>query len=725
MSKKWALWAGAALAASALLPSAAHAQGRAFQDVPETHWAYDAVRQLAQRGIFTGYPDGTFSGRRALTRYEFAVALQRMLQEVERLVANVAKTPGPPGPTGPTGPQGLTGPRGPAGPPGPPGPPGVTPQQLLELQRNQTLLRQDITALQKLSQEFASELAMLGTDVEQIKRNLAALADRMTRVETTIARMPKISGAVNIGFRAANATGPAGFNGSQTTVSVPVPGVGTLPVAKFPGVVGVVDRDGRLLNTSSNILERVNAFYDIDLGVTANISDVATARLLLNAGNYLRGYLGNRISQVNPFIDSGVEGQSSIPTFSVEDVVPYYLYLESPIKLGGVGAQLTVGKFGHQFTPYTLKMADVDSYFYNDKTDLGDYPITGARLNFRALGLNFSAYGGIHQNDYAQLTSTAGFVVPGVYLSGNVTGFPVPVTVGDLARFQPQGSFGPALGLGIGSSLLEQSAGVRATYVNKRFQIGGTYLTAAASTANNEGATAAFGIGSPTSDTFRRLDVYGIDANVNITRGIGVSAAVTESKWSGQLEENTQKYFSIGENDRRAYDLRLKLPLGRLLLTGYYKKIGEGFDAPGYWGRIGNWINPRGIEGFGGTLDYPLGRRLTLDVEGAGFNYRALKRAGLPGSALSYIRAGLRYPLTSRNNVDFGVEYVNYEAEAAGGLDRIERYYNAGFTHQFNPNMSVRLMYQFLDVSSGGGLFEFPGFDYKANIISTQFQARF
>jgi hypothetical protein len=55
-----------------------------FRDVPVQHWAYDAVTRLAQQGIFTGYPDGTFSGKRALTRYEFAVALQRMLQEVAR-----------------------------------------------------------------------------------------------------------------------------------------------------------------------------------------------------------------------------------------------------------------------------------------------------------------------------------------------------------------------------------------------------------------------------------------------------------------------------------------------------------------------------------------------------------------------------------------------------------------------------------------------------------------
>src|SRR5688500_3411575 len=153
MSKKWALWAGAALGFGALLPSAAQAQGGGpFADVPTTHWAYDAVQSLAQRGIFTGYPDGTFQGRRALTRYEFAVALQRMLAEVQRQIAAIQLRPGPQGERGPAGPQGPQGVPGARGPAGPPGPPGVTPAELQEFRRQQTLLRQDITALQKLAQ---------------------------------------------------------------------------------------------------------------------------------------------------------------------------------------------------------------------------------------------------------------------------------------------------------------------------------------------------------------------------------------------------------------------------------------------------------------------------------------------------------------------------------------------------------------------------------------------
>jgi hypothetical protein len=543
-----------------------------------------------------------------------------------------------------------------------------------------------VTALQRLAMEFSSELAMLGADVEQIKRNLQALTDRVGRLEATVARMPKITGAVNIGFRAASATSE---------------GAGDLEAAGAAAIPGLVDRDGRFLNASSSILEQVNSFYDIDLGVTAPISDVATARLLLNAGNYLRGYLGNRVSQVNPAIDGGTEGLTGFPNFTVEDVIPYYLYIETPVRFAGVGANITVGKFGHQFTPYTLRMVDVDSYFYNDKTDLGDYPIAGGRVAFRGLGLNFVAYAGTHHNEYAQLTSTAGFLMPGVYMP-------------DLNRWQPQGSAGPFIG--IGSSLIEQSAGVRATYVGRRFQVGGTFLTGSASASDVAGV----------ADLFRQLWVYGVDFSVTPFRNIGISGSVTESKWSSQTGTQDAQYqlFGISPSDRRAYDLRINFPIRRVLLQGYYKRIGDGFDAPGYWGRFGNWINPRGIEGFGGTIEIPIGRRLVFDAEGGVFNYRAFRRFGVPGSDLTYLRGGLRFPLTSVNSVDFGAEYVRYDRDAPGGVDRTERYYNVGWTHQFNPNLSMRILYQLMSVSSGGFL-DLPGFDYKANIVGTQFTARF
>src|SRR5438270_8911359 len=49
-----------------------------FRDVPAGHWASEAVNDLAVHGVFTGYPDQLFHPNRGLSRYEFAVAIQRL-----------------------------------------------------------------------------------------------------------------------------------------------------------------------------------------------------------------------------------------------------------------------------------------------------------------------------------------------------------------------------------------------------------------------------------------------------------------------------------------------------------------------------------------------------------------------------------------------------------------------------------------------------------------------
>lgn len=69
-----------ALAAAVLAVSLLGAGGAAgFRDVPSDLAAAHAVRTLAEAGIVTGYPDGTFRGERPITRYEMALMLDRML----------------------------------------------------------------------------------------------------------------------------------------------------------------------------------------------------------------------------------------------------------------------------------------------------------------------------------------------------------------------------------------------------------------------------------------------------------------------------------------------------------------------------------------------------------------------------------------------------------------------------------------------------------------------
>ena len=52
-----------------------------FPDVPENHWAYEYIHELAKLGIVDGYPDGNFEGDRMMTRYEMAAIVYRAMQK--------------------------------------------------------------------------------------------------------------------------------------------------------------------------------------------------------------------------------------------------------------------------------------------------------------------------------------------------------------------------------------------------------------------------------------------------------------------------------------------------------------------------------------------------------------------------------------------------------------------------------------------------------------------
>ncbi len=168
----------------------------ASADVPFDHWAYDAVDQLQKAGVLIGYPDGLIRGKRAMTRYEFAEAVARML-------ANFRQHPGPAGASGEIGPAGAMGPAGPAGPDGEAGPPGpagaMGPAGTLDYSNVPALAR-------KLCDEFSVELHQLGVDTKALSDDTAGLGDRVTALEERprieahgwldyrIGRAPELSG---------------------------------------------------------------------------------------------------------------------------------------------------------------------------------------------------------------------------------------------------------------------------------------------------------------------------------------------------------------------------------------------------------------------------------------------------------------------------------------------------------------------------------------------------
>ena len=156
--------------------------------VPFDHWAYDAVQQLVDVGIIIGYPDGTFKGDRAMTRYEFAMAISRLLTQLPELVGEgPAGADGAPGADGAAGAAGPAGPQGPAGPPGaagavgPQGPEGTVDEAAIA------------EIVNRLLDEFKDELADLKEDVEYLQNDVYDLSDRLNWVEAQLGG-PEITG---------------------------------------------------------------------------------------------------------------------------------------------------------------------------------------------------------------------------------------------------------------------------------------------------------------------------------------------------------------------------------------------------------------------------------------------------------------------------------------------------------------------------------------------------
>ncbi|MGK7873883.1 MAG: iron uptake porin [Xenococcaceae cyanobacterium] len=115
-----------------------------LRDVQPGDWAYEALRNLVERyGCIAGYPNGTFRGKRAITRYEFAAGLNSCLNQIERLIAT-----------------------------------------------NEAVLREDIFKLQRLMQEFEAELAALGARIDNLEGRVAFLQDHQFSTTT------KLSGEV-------------------------------------------------------------------------------------------------------------------------------------------------------------------------------------------------------------------------------------------------------------------------------------------------------------------------------------------------------------------------------------------------------------------------------------------------------------------------------------------------------------------------------------------------
>jgi hypothetical protein len=102
-----------------------------FKDIEPTDWAFQALQSLVERyACIAGYPNETFRGNRALSRYEFAAGLNTCLDRINELIAT-----------------------------------GIS----------NTITKEDLIKLQKLREEFAAELTTLQGKVDTLEAKTTEL----------------------------------------------------------------------------------------------------------------------------------------------------------------------------------------------------------------------------------------------------------------------------------------------------------------------------------------------------------------------------------------------------------------------------------------------------------------------------------------------------------------------------------------------------------------------
>ena len=126
--------------AQAQTPQIAQASGPVtsisqLSDVQPTDWAFQALQSLVERyGCIAGYPDRTYRGNRAMTRFEFAAGMNACLDRINELIA-----------------AGLA----------------------------DKVSREDLAVLQRLQEEFAAELAALSGRVDVLEADVAELQSQV------------------------------------------------------------------------------------------------------------------------------------------------------------------------------------------------------------------------------------------------------------------------------------------------------------------------------------------------------------------------------------------------------------------------------------------------------------------------------------------------------------------------------------------------------------------
>ncbi|MGB3536430.1 MAG: iron uptake porin [Microcoleaceae cyanobacterium] len=155
-----------------------------LSDVQPTDWAFQALQSLVERyGCIAGYPDGTYKGNRAMTRYEFAAGLSACLDRVNELLASTTAN---------------------------------------------LVTREDVIILQRLQEEFAAELVALRGRITALEARTAELEANQFSTTTKLNaqvffNLTHAASGDDVRFEAAPGAGATGrFRGARDASGQPL-----------------------------------------------------------------------------------------------------------------------------------------------------------------------------------------------------------------------------------------------------------------------------------------------------------------------------------------------------------------------------------------------------------------------------------------------------------------------------------------------------------------------
>ncbi|NUQ69997.1 MAG: S-layer homology domain-containing protein [Chthonomonadales bacterium] len=448
-----------------------------------------------------------------------------------------------------------------------------------------------------------------------------------------------------------------------------------------------VDMDGR---PSNPILSDTAVMtHALELGVAAKSgsTDINGSIVVDNYKNYLGGsYIGNF-----PLMDA-----------PVTDVYLNKLTVKAPFSGFGQNGALTIGRVPFKLSPLTLWRPDTDRYFNNPIFDDGAYRMDGLTLDSGVGSLGLTVFAGsfktVNGNMGTWMGPVAGVSSPMIYAGMGVK--PVGVA-GDDPLF------------------LEQIGGLSATLPLRVGQEGSQIR-----------ATAMLGTGTvayPAMTPFTNVAVLGADAKLNLSDNVTFDAS-----WSKSLTGIVRNVGSVNAGQNDAYVGNLGLRSGSLGVTAGYKYIDPMFYAPGFWGRIGNWLNPTNIQGPTLALNYDFSPAFAMNA-GYDFYTEARNRAAAGSlgkdDEIHRVLVGLRWALSDsfETTVDWEGVYWRLLSGSTGRVHPQEHYFTIGTGYALNDTTKIKLGYQigsfdghgFLTGGAGSG----GNFNY--NVFTTQVSVRF